>query len=107
MSNEYLNMVWDYTTKNSGQKVVLLALADHADKNGFCFPGLDRLAAKTGLKERMVQKHLEALKSSGVVEIFYNQGTKTTSGYTNKYRLLRGVLQYTPRGATQYTQTPS
>lgn len=106
MSNEYLNMVWDYTAKNSGQKVVLLALADHADKEGFCFPGIDRLATKTGLKARMVQKHLETLKSDGVIEIYYNQGTKTASGYTNKYRLLRGALQYTPIDEGVQPSTP-
>jgi DnaD/phage-associated family protein len=77
---------------------VLLALADHADKEGFCFPGVDRLATKTGLSNRMVQKHLEALKSIGVIEIYYNEGAKTSSGYTNKYRLLRGELQDTPLG---------
>ncbi len=108
MSNKLLDAVWNYNAQNSGQKVVLLCLADHANAGGQCWPGIDRIAAMTGLKERMVQKHLTILQENGVIKIDHNQGTKTASGWTNRYTiLLKGCTALHPSDSQEvYSSTP-
>lgn len=48
-------------------KATLLALADHADKAGRCFPGQKRLARMSGNCERAVRKHLAWLAEAGLI----------------------------------------
>lgn len=47
-------------------KLVLLALASHADEEGRCWPSVSRLASMTGLSERAVTKSLAALEHTGL-----------------------------------------
>jgi DNA-binding transcriptional ArsR family regulator len=52
----------------SGQKLVLLALADRANEDdGTCWPGLRRVAEKVGLEQRTVRRHVEALEAAGML----------------------------------------
>lgn len=50
-------------------KLVLLALADHADDNGVCWPGLLGLAGKTCLTRRTLLRHLNTLRRLGLVKV--------------------------------------
>ncbi len=59
--------VWDRQLPAT-RKIVLLALADHADQNGICWPGQERLAEVTGLGIRTVRETLKDLESSGLIE---------------------------------------
>jgi hypothetical protein len=64
-----------------GQKAVLLALANHADAEGECYPSIATIALHAGLKERgtrQVMRHLEAL---GLIT------TTPTNGRLSTYRL--------------------
>jgi hypothetical protein len=60
---------WAYEQriKNSGAKFVLVALADFADVNGFCFPGQHTLAVMTSLDERTIRKHLRWLEENNFI----------------------------------------
>ena len=49
-------------------KFVLVALADHADSEGICWPSVALLRKKTGLSRRQIQRHLKALRESGEIE---------------------------------------
>lgn len=53
----------------SAIKFVLVALADHADERGVCWPGVWRLTMFTQLSERTVQRCLQELVRLGVVKI--------------------------------------
>lgn len=51
------------------RKLVLLALADHADKDGgSCFPSVETVSSMTGLTRRCVQQQLKELIEAGLIE---------------------------------------
>lgn len=58
------------------RKLVLLALADHADQETRrCWPGVALLARRCGLSERAVREHLRGLEDDGlIVQVFQPVG---------------------------------
>lgn len=58
---------WKTTTESSGQRLVLLALADTANHLGECWDAVEHLADKTRIDERQVRKHLDALEGLGLL----------------------------------------
>lgn len=49
----------------AGEKLVLLALADCANDEGHCWPGIRNLCSKTGKSERSLQDALKGLEKNG------------------------------------------
>ena len=49
------------------QRLLLLILANVADEQGYCFPGVNYLARKVGLSHRMVRRHLAQLEGDGLI----------------------------------------
>lgn len=67
-------------------KSVLVALANRADEDGYCWPGLADLEARTGWKQRSIQLALRELEVSKFISIsprFSSNGMQTS----NLYRL--------------------
>lgn len=58
------------------QRLILLALADHADDSGRCYPSIERLCARTGLKPRSVQTNIRALVEAGYLCIEERAGPR-------------------------------
>ncbi|MFW6198811.1 MAG: helix-turn-helix domain-containing protein [Acidobacteriota bacterium] len=85
MSVKLMGEVWGLELDHNKQ-VVLLALADHADDDGRnAYPGVDRLAWKTGYHERTVRRVLTSLEKEGLLEV---EGDKRGGrGRTTMYRL--------------------
>ena len=50
-------------------KLILLAVADHADDTGFAWPGINGVAEKCGLSRRTVQRHMNYLSDKGLVTV--------------------------------------
>jgi hypothetical protein len=73
----------------ANEKLVLLAIASHYNgpkhKNFIC-PGIDRLAAMTGLSNRSVERTFAWLKSQNCITI------KRRRNNSNVYTICRGVL---------------
>lgn len=67
---------WKLELKSS-PKLVLLALADYANKDGSCFPSVPTLARKCGLSPRAVQKNLSKLVSSKHITKIMRSGRST------------------------------
>ena len=67
MSIKLMSAVWQHAPVKGGQLLVLLALADHADDNGLCWPGVPSLAKKSRLTERQVQRILRKLEKQALV----------------------------------------
>lgn len=67
MSVRAITWAWDQETRSAGERLVLLALADHAGDDGMCFPSTGRLAAKTRIGQSTIRLHLERLCERGVV----------------------------------------
>jgi hypothetical protein len=74
---------WAWTQKapTHGAKLVLLALADHADEIGLCWPSLERVASMTGLSVRAVRMALRDLEASVMITTDQNRGRGNTSRY--------------------------
>ena len=62
-------------------RLVLLALADWADKGGRCWPSIPQLATKTGVHERTVRLAIARLESGGHLE------RQSIIGKGTRYRL--------------------
>lgn len=95
MSNKVSDLAWQQTLRTT-TKFVLIALSDHADQVGWCWPGKPLLAKKCGLTERAVQKALVELEEQGLIEIkerFRKNGSQKSNGY---YVL---PLHFRPRNA--------
>ena len=67
MSIKLMTAVWDRQDLSSTQKLVLLSLADWANDDGLCWPSIDRLAIKTSMAGRSVQRIIRDLESMGFV----------------------------------------
>ena len=67
MSIKAMSWAWEQPTTSSGEKLVLLALADHANDDGQCWPGMERIGIKCGMGKRQVSNHVQKLIESGLV----------------------------------------
>ncbi len=72
MSIAVSSQVWEYSRQKSGNLLVLLAIADHADERGIAWPGIPLLARKTRLSERHVRRCLISLAVADELETFPN-----------------------------------
>lgn len=52
----------------AGEKLVLMCLADFADDDGICWPGIELLTERTGMGERTVREHLKRLEAAALLE---------------------------------------
>lgn len=85
MTFTHYELGWLYPGSSS-EKIVLLALAEHADKNGRAYPGYGRIARLTGLHRSTVIRAIYALEADGVIEV---ERHLTRDGKTrNRYRLV-------------------
>lgn len=67
MANDLLRLAWKAPIKK-GPKMVLVALADSANKAGECWPSRAALALKAECATSTVSRHIQVLVSMGVVE---------------------------------------
>jgi DNA-binding transcriptional ArsR family regulator len=78
-------MAWAWRQQLSGpEKLVLMALADHADEDGICWPGNAHLARKCNLSQRSVQRHVKNLIDNGYMTAhrrFRDTGGQTSNRY--------------------------
>lgn len=68
--------------KASSLKVTLLALADHANDDGDCWPGYTRLEKKTGLSRQGIADVIKALKFNGLIFVAEEKSKSGTNYYT-------------------------
>ncbi|QBQ56200.1 helix-turn-helix domain-containing protein [Nitrosococcus wardiae] len=68
MSVKAISWAWEQPLK-PGEKLVLLAIADHADGEGTCWPGYEGVAEKCGMSRRAVIKHIKSLEAEGYIAI--------------------------------------
>ncbi len=68
--------VWESSSTKGGARLVLLALADYANDEGYCHPGVERLALKSALTERNVQFILRDLEARGELVTLQRDGSR-------------------------------
>lgn len=76
-----MSAVFESTTLAPTERLIMLALADHADDEGRCYPSIQRLCRRTGLSERAVQTNIKKLGDQGYVRIIRGGG----KGHSNLY----------------------
>ena len=65
-------------------KLVLLAIADHADDNGYAWPGVSGVAQKCGVSKRTVQRYVNTLVQRDIISVETRQrpdGSNTSNAY--------------------------
>lgn len=94
MSVKAMTWVWSLALK-SNQKFVLLALADHADDEGRCWPSIEKLAVKCGISRSAVNEHLKTLVHLGLIvrkKRCSEQGYRASNLYFLKIGLNPAIL---------------
>ncbi|MBI4498088.1 MAG: helix-turn-helix domain-containing protein, partial [Chloroflexi bacterium] len=92
MSIYVSDAVWEHSQQSGSALTVLLALARHANDQGYCFPSLAKLMAETRLSERAVRMHLRGLEEAGEIKTEQGRGR----GNVNVYWIIVGP--YAQRG---------
>jgi len=96
VSLEAMRSAWDVPDLTPPQRLVALCLGDHADRNGrSCFPSLARIAERTGLSRRTIQRAVDALEAVGFVE-----RRLRSAGGVPRYHLSAGGVSVTPPGVS-------
>lgn len=72
------------TTKRSAKRLVLLALADRANKENTCFPSIARVVKDTGMDRKTVMNTINDLITLGLIS-----DTGERKGGTNQVRVLK------------------
>jgi hypothetical protein len=94
MSISVMSNVWKYSQACGNDLLLLLAMADHADDEGVCWPSIGTLADKTRVSESTVKRSVKELVKLGELKIEENGGTffakDTTKRLANRYRVLKG-----------------
>ena len=68
MSIKLMTEVFARPFKNSGTKFVLLALADNASDEGFCYPKIATIVKKCSMPQATVYRHIAKLEQLGYLE---------------------------------------
>jgi DNA-binding transcriptional regulator YhcF (GntR family) len=82
MSFTVSRWAWQQQAEKSTSKLLLLALADRADDNGFSFPSVPRLSFDTGLNPKTITTALAHLEQLGLLLVHRIRGQQ------NSYQLL-------------------
>jgi len=86
VSFKLVESAFDAPVADPQAKLVLLAIARHADKRGSCYPSAARLMVVTGLSKASVYRKISYLEKHGFIRVTRRWGTgKNTS---NLYHLL-------------------
>ena len=89
------------------ERFVLLALADHADEKGRCYPSIAGLCAKTCMSDRGVQRILRRLEVDGWLTVKTGGGRSKANYYVLKTPTEVHPLPRKPRPSIRKTPTPS
>lgn len=82
MSIRIMTQVWAADLDSATQKIVLLALADNANDEGWCWPAIGTIAKKCSLSDRTVQDQIAILSTKKLLTIKAGGGR-----VTNQYQI--------------------
>ena len=110
MSIEMLNWAFQLPLDSPADKAVLIALANHADPTGDCWPSVARVCLYTSLSERAVRIALRRLEEQGLVTTTHKIGRsssyKLEGGTTCRGLISRAAtVRSSPSPARPYRST--
>lgn len=62
-----MKWAWQQECSSAAEKLVLVALADNADNDGYCWPGNAKTSERCQMSEASVRRHLKRLDESGLI----------------------------------------
>lgn len=68
MSVKIMSEVWEHSSHKSTELLTLIALADWANDDGFCWYGMSRIAKRVRIERRGLARVMSALVTSGELE---------------------------------------
>jgi len=112
MSVSVMGLCWYVKDLTPAQKVVLVALADHAEDDGSrVYPGVERLTYKTSLSERTVRRALSDLREKGLLivikESTYHKSTEYRIDLTELQVLQKRPARDTKQDLPENTKRPA
>jgi hypothetical protein len=69
MSIRLMSQVWDHSSLEGTSLLMLLAIADHANDDGVCWPSVRRLAQRVRVSVRQAQRLLRSLEAEGHIAV--------------------------------------
>ena len=104
MSVKLMSAAWDMDLP-MGQKMLLLALFDHANDDGVCYPSQEKLAQKCSMGERTVISHIQWLERHGIVSRERRQNTQRRK--SDLYQITLGNYTAEPANSAPANSAPA
>ena len=84
MSYQAMDWAFEQECRDAIGKLVLVAIAKHADEKGQCFPSASRIALLANTTRRTVHRKINELKEDGLIAVKARgkDGKKTSNLYT-------------------------
>lgn len=81
MSIELMTQVWKYSKHKESKLLLLLAIADYADENGYAWPSARQLSERIRIGERQTRYLLRELERAGELVTALQVGPDRRNGY--------------------------
>lgn len=76
-----MKRVWEESAQSGSGLLVLLSMADRADDDGYCWPGMEDIAARARVDKRQAQRIVKAVEEAGELYVERSRGRGRTSQY--------------------------
>ena len=87
-----MTWVWDHGPDDPVNRYIMLKLADNANDEGYCFPSLPEISARTRYSESTVRRAIHDLERLGYLTMTPGSGR----GYRSEYQLIKRVSECHP-----------
>ena len=97
MSVKIMTRVWEYSGQGASELLLLLAIADNADDDGYCWPGGEYLANKVRMSYRSVMRLIQSLEETK--ELYCDHNRRNGNRYLvivgmNDEQIKKGLLKF-------------
>ncbi len=106
MSVEIMSRIWKQSEQSGTALIVLLALGDHADDFGICWPGLETIAKKARIKKRQAINVITKLEESGELICIPNRGRQQSNSYLITIGFSQAEIRHTLSAHDHLDLTP-
>lgn len=88
MSVKALSHVWEHSSQRGPRLLVLLAIADSANDDGFCWMALAKLAKKARQDRANTQRYVQEIAAAGEVVIYDRKADDGSINLSNIYKVV-------------------
>lgn len=81
MSVEYVARAIEEHRATGNDRLILIALADHADADGYCYPKQATLADRLGIGLRTVVRGVQRLEELGIIQVAKREDVRAGNAY--------------------------